>query len=176
MAADRRPRYLLPFELRRPQRWKFSEEDGKRNISAPGRRVEKRGGCPGAARWDGETGGGSPKKRSGTARDGSSNLCPKRLGKDFWESLPALCLSFPPGTAVRGARRSSGRALGQRGWTSGQKSHFSHLHSEVENAAFSGAEAAQAVPLVPQAGFVHLPLGARALALPREREDRKSVV
>lgn len=125
VAADRRPRYLLPFELRRPQRWKFSEEDGKKEHPSPGEEGGERGGCPGAARWDGETGGDSSKKRSGTAGDGSSNLCPKRLGKDLWESLPALCLSFPPGTAVRGARRSSGRALGQRGWTSGQKSHFS---------------------------------------------------
>lgn len=95
VAADRRPRYLLPFELRRPQRWKFSEEDGKRNIPAPGRRVESGEGAQerlgGMGRQE-ET----PQKSRVTQPEMGAQICAQNGWERIFGSHSQLCASVSP--------------------------------------------------------------------------------
>lgn len=95
VAADRRPRYLLPFELRRPQRWKFSEEDGKRNIPAPGRRVESREGAQerlgGMGRQE-----EAPQKSGAAQPEMGAQSCAQNGWERIFGSHSQLCASVSP--------------------------------------------------------------------------------
>lgn len=111
-----------------------------------------------------------PKKVERHSRRWELKSVPKTAGKGSLGVTPSSVPQFPPWNSSQ-----RGQEIVRPGFRAARVDKWSEisflcrdLHSEVENAAFSGAEAAQAVPLVPQAGFVHLPPGARALALPRE--------
>lgn len=95
VAADRRPRYLLPFELWRPQRWKFSEEDGKRNIPAPGRRVESGEGAQ--ERLGGMGRQEEAPQKSGVAQpEMGAQICAQNGWERIFGSHSQLCASVSP--------------------------------------------------------------------------------